>query len=467
MLLTITNTESPATDLGFLLHKHPDRAQAIELSFGKVHVFYPEATEERCTAALLLDVDVVGLSRGRKGADRTPLEPYVNDRAYVASSFLSVAIARVLGTALAGRCEKRPELTERPLPLRARLSVVPCRGGEALLRSLFEPLGYEVTAIRHPLDPRFPAWGDGPYYTVEISGLRPLVEMLTHLYVLVPVLDDDKHYYVGDDELEKLLRQGEGWLATHPQREMIARRYLKHQDRLTNRALMRLNAADEGMGDPDADVLTHEHAEEAVERTISLNEARLGAVIGVLRAANVKSVVDLGCGEGRLVGKLLKEPQLERIVGVDVSHRALERAAERLRLEQLPERARQRIGLLHGSLTYRDRRIAGFDAATVIEVIEHLEPMRLPAFERSLFEFARPALVVVTTPNVEYNVHFPTLPAGKFRHHDHRFEWTRGEFNDWANGIAKRFGYRVVISSVGPDDPATGAPTQMGVFSRE
>ncbi|HEY0705978.1 MAG TPA: 3' terminal RNA ribose 2'-O-methyltransferase Hen1 [Polyangia bacterium] len=464
MLLTITNTAAPATDLGFLLHKHPDRAQEVELSFGKAHVFYPEATEDRCTAAVLLDVDVVGLSRGRKGADRTPLEPYVNDRAYVASSFLSVAISRVLGTALAGRCEKRPELAARPLPLAARLSVVPCRGGERLLRSLFEPLGYQVTASRHPLDARFPEWGDGPYYTVDLRATCTLAELLAHLYVLVPVLDDDKHYYVGEDEIEKLLRQGDGWLPSHPERELIARRYLKHQSRLTNRALARLNGAEDSPADPDAEAVLHEREEEAVERAISLNDARAGAVIGVLRASKATSVVDLGCGEGRLLAKLLKEPAFTRIAGLDVSHRALERAAERLGLEQMPARARERITLLHGSLTYRDRRLERFDAATVIEVIEHLEPMRLPAFERALFEFARPGLVVVTTPNVEYNVNFPALPAGRFRHHDHRFEWTRAEFKDWAQRTASRFGYRVEISPVGPEHPTTGAPTQMGVF---
>ena len=130
---------------------------------------------------------------------------------------MSVAIARVFGSALSGRCKERPELVERALPLVARLAVVPCRGGEALLRRLFEPLGYQVAARHHPLDTRFPSWGEGPYFSVELRARRPLAELLAHLYVLIPVLDDDKHYYVGQDELEKLLRQGEGWLAGHPE----------------------------------------------------------------------------------------------------------------------------------------------------------------------------------------------------------------------------------------------------------
>jgi 3' terminal RNA ribose 2'-O-methyltransferase Hen1 len=463
VLLTISTTAHPATDLGFLLHKHPARAQEVELSFGKAHVFYPEASIERCTAALLLDVDPVGLVRGRGDGEGT-LDAYVNDRPYVASSFMSVAIARVFGTALASRCQDRPELVARPLPLVARLAVLPCRGGEGLLRRLFEPLGYDVRAEHHPLDTAFASWGEGPYFTVELRSERPLSELLTHLYVLIPVLDDDKHYFVGQDELEKLLRQGEGWLAGHPEKDLIARRYLKHFKSLTRQALARL-VRDEGV-DPDVAAVTHADEEANIERRISLADERVGAVVAVLKAEGARTVLDLGCGEGRFLRALLADAVFEKIVGVDVSHRALERATERLRLEDLPARRRERISLLHGALTYRDKRLAGFDAAVVIEVIEHLDPARLQAFERALFECARPTSVVITTPNVEYNVHFPGLPAGRFRHRDHRFEWTRAQFEAWAAEQAARFGYAVRFLPVGPNDPTTGSPTQMGVFRR-
>jgi 3' terminal RNA ribose 2'-O-methyltransferase Hen1 len=466
MLLTITTNAEPATDLGYLLHKHPERVHTADLSFGKAHVFYPEAAPNLCTAALLLEVDPIELSRGQRNGD-APLEPYVNDRPYVGSSLLSVALSRVLGTALAGRCEKRPELVDRPLPLTARLAVVPCRGGEEVLRRIFEPLGYDVRATRHPLNPKFPSWGPSSYFTVDLRATRPLHELLTHLYVLVPVLDDDKHYYVGDDEVAKLLRQGEGWLGTHPERELITRRYLKHQKGLTRRALAQLMEEDAAGADVDERIESFAAQEEVVEKAISLAEARVGAVLAVLRDGGAKSVLDLGCGEGRFLRVLLGDPRFERIVGLDVSHRALERAAERLRLEEMPLRRRERISLLHGSLTYRDKRLEGFDAAAVIEVIEHLEPMRLAAFERVLFDCTRPRLVVVTTPNVEYNMHFASLPAGRLRHGDHRFEWTRAEFHAWANNVAERFGYARTISMIGPDDPVTGAPTQMGVFRRD
>lgn len=458
MLLTITNERAPATDLGYLLHKNPARAQTFDLPFGKAHVFYPEASPERCTAALLLDVDPVGLVRGRGRA----LRQYVNDRPYAASSFLSVAISRVFGSALSGKSRDRPTLTDVALPLRARLAVLPCRGGEDLLRRLFEPLGYAVSAEPHPLDEEFPDWGQSPYFTVELAAEVRLRDLLNHLYVLVPVLDDDKHYWVGDDEVEKLLRRGGGWLAGHPERAEISHRYLKHRRSLAREALEQLSEEDVTGDDPEG----RQGREETLERKIRLSDLRMNAVVAALRDAGADRVLDLGCGEGRLLRGLLGDRSFEEIVGMDVSHRALEIAGARLRLDEMPENQRRRIRMIQGSLTYRDERLSGFDAAAVVEVVEHLDPYRLAAFERVLFEFARPRTVVLTTPNTEYNARFETLPAGEYRHADHRFEWSREEFRLWAEGVADRHGYGVRFSPVGEEDPALGPPTQMGVFER-
>ena len=462
MLLTITSESPPATDLGWLLHKNPARVQSFELAFGEAIVFYPEATEERCTAALLLRVDPVGLVR-RKGGGTAgfALEQYVNDRPYSASSFLSVAIARVYGTALAGRCAKRPELVDQVAPLRARLAALPARGGPGVIARLFEPLGYAVEAARHPLDERFPEWGESRHHTVEVSAETTLKDLLSHLYVLVPVLDDDKHYWVGDPEVDKLLRHGESWLASHPEKSFIAERYLKHRRSLVDAALARLLTDD--ATDPDA---ARDGREEAVERPLRLHDVRLAAVADALRQTGARRILDLGCGEGKLLRRLLEERSIDQVTGVDVSHRALEIAARRLRLESMPERRRRRVRLLHGSLTYRDRRLAGYDAAALVEVVEHLEPGRLRALERTVFEHARPGSVVVTTPNREYNTKFESLAPGRFRHPDHRFEWSRDEFQGWANGVAQRFGYAVRFAAVGPEDPELGPPTQMGVFRR-
>jgi 3' terminal RNA ribose 2'-O-methyltransferase Hen1 len=465
MLLTLTTIHSPATDLGYLLHKNPARSQSFDLSFGRARVFYPEVSADRCTAALMLDVDPVGLVRNRRGpaGEGFSLEQYVNDRPYVASSCLSVAISQVLGSALSGTSRERPELAKKAIPLISRISVVPCRGGESLLRKLFEPLGYAVVAKQHPLDEQFPDWGEGPYFTVELSHTIALHDLLSHLYVLIPVLDNDKHYWIGDDEVEKLLRHGESWLAGHPEKELIVNRYLKHRKYLADAALARLIETD-----PDeAEEISERQGteEETVEQKISLNEQRQNTVLSVLKSSGAKRVLDLGCSYGNLLRRLLEDKQFDQIVGLDVSHRALEIAADRLHLDRLPERQRERITLLHGSLIYRDQRLAGFDAAAVVEVIEHLDEPRLAALERVLFEFAKPRTVIVTTPNIEFNVRFESLPAGKFRHRDHRFEWTRDQFQQWATAVGERFGYGVRFLPVGPEDAEVGSPTQMGVFS--
>ena len=466
MILTISTTHKPATDLGFLLHKNPDRHQTADLSFGTAHVLYPEATEERCSASLLVEIDPVGLVRNRRGPSGNDfsLSQYVNDRPFAASSFMSVALAKVFSTAMSGRSKERPELVDELFPLEVHLPVVPSRGGEGLLRRLFEPLGYEVEASAIPLDVTFPAWGDSRYLAVRLRGTKTVKDLLEHLYVLLPVLDDDKHYWVGPEEVEKLLRRGGEWLSAHPERDLIANRYLRHDRHLTREAMARL--MEDVQADPDEIAEVHDAEEEAVERPLSLNEQRVVAVTGAIAEAGARRVLDLGCGQGKLTAALLKLSSVDHVLGVDVSHRALEIAARRLHLDSMAPRQRERVELVQGSLTYRDRRLEGFDAAAIVEVIEHLDPSRLGSFERVIFAHARPSTVIVTTPNLEYNVRFETLPAGTLRHRDHRFEWTRPEFETWATGVGERHGYEVVFSPIGPVDAEVGPPTQMAVFSR-
>jgi 3' terminal RNA ribose 2'-O-methyltransferase Hen1 len=465
MLLTITTTYKPATHLGYLVHKHPGRCQSAALSFGSVHLFFPVATESECTLALLLDIDPIDMIRGkRRPENNLPLEQYINDRPYVASSFLSVAIAKVLSSALKGECDEVPGLAETAMPFRVRIAVLPSRGGEQIMHRLFEPLGYAVQTHRHPLDERFPEWGESPYFTVSLTKETRLSELLTHLYVLVPVLDNQKHYFIGRAEVEKLLLRGRGWLKNHPEKEMIARRYLKNRSSLAREALARL--AEENPVEIDEAASEHKELEETLEEAVNLNEERLGVVLAALRSSGARSVVDLGCGEGNLLRMLLKDRQFERITGMDVSIRALEIASKRLRLNDLAPKQRERMTLIHGSLMYRDKRLENYDAATVTEVIEHLDPPRLAALERVLFEFARPRTVILTSPNQEYNVVWENLRDGRLRHGDHRFEWTRKEFQDWCGLVARRFRYQVRFLPVGPEQVEIGGPTQMAIFQR-
>ncbi|MEV6107721.1 3' terminal RNA ribose 2'-O-methyltransferase Hen1 [Streptomyces sp. NPDC051940] len=476
MFLTISTTGTaahPATDLGFLLHKHPAKAQSFSTAQGTAHVFYPEAAEHRCTAALLLEVDPVALVRrgrgkGRGGAPDSALAQYVNDRPYAAGSLLAVALSTVFKSALRGVCAQRPERAARPLPLRVEVPVVPARGGADLVRRLFEPMGWRVTAEPVQLDPRFPEWGESRYVSLLLEGELPLSAALRHLYVLLPVLDDAKHYWVAPDEVDKLLRAGEGWLEDHPEQKLITARYRSRRWSLAREAMERLELARLAEADDtEAEELDNavDESVDTEEKPVPLAAQRREAISGALRAAGAARVLDLGCGQGQLVGELLKDVRYTEVVGVDVSVRALNVAARRLRLERMGERQAGRVRLLQGSLTYTDARLKGYDAAVLSEVIEHLDLPRLPALEYAVFGSARPHTVIVTTPNVEYNVRWETLPAGHSRHSDHRFEWTRAEFADWAQAVAARHGYAVAYRPVGPDDPEVGPPTQMAVFT--
>ncbi|MFG2825949.1 3' terminal RNA ribose 2'-O-methyltransferase Hen1 [Streptomyces sp. NPDC048434] len=475
MFLTITTTGSadrPATDLGFLLHKHPDKAQQFSTSHGIAHVLYPEADAQRCTAALLLEVDPIALVRrsrgkGRGGAPDSALGQYVNDRPYAASSLLAVALRSVFASAMKGQCAARPGLVAQPMPLRIEVPVLPARGGAALVRKLFEPLGWTVQAEPLPLDETFPEWGDSRYVRLVLEGECRLAEALRHLYVLLPVLDDAKHYWVAPDEVDKLLRAGEGWLEDHPEQRVIVGRYLARRWSLTRQAMERLElerlAESDDAASEEIDNAVDEEAD-TEEKPVPLAVRRREAILTVLRSAKAARVLDLGCGQGQLVGVLLKEGQFTEVVGVDVSMRALHEARRRLRLDRISERQSDRVRLVQGSLAYTDSRLKGYDAAVLSEVVEHVDPARLPALEYAVFGSARPRTVVVTTPNVEYNVRWESLPAGHVRHADHRFEWTREEFRQWAREVAARHGYEVSFAPVGPDDPEVGPPTQLAHF---
>jgi 3' terminal RNA ribose 2'-O-methyltransferase Hen1 len=439
VLIMLTTTERPATDLGHLLHKHPDRAQSFAVATGTAHVCYPRADADVCTAALLLETDAAN---------------QVDDRPYVAGSMLAVALGSVFRTALRGRCDSHPDLAARPIPLRIDVPALPCHGDTGLVASLFGPLGWSVVTRPIPLDPAFPDWGDSRCVDLRLTGTVRLADALRHLYVLLPVLDDAKHYWVGEDEIAKLLRAGEGWLAGHPERRLISDRYLAHQKPYVRSALDRLAEVDD-LTEPD----------EPAESDAPLAVLRRRAVLDVLRASGARRVLDLGCGPGALLRDLLAEPAFTEIVGVDVATGALAAAERRLNLDRLPDRQRARITLRQSALTYTDGSLAGYDAAVLMEVVEHVDPDRLPALERAVFGTAAPTTVVVTTPNAEHNVRYPHLPAGRFRHADHRFEWDRARFAGWAATVADRYGYTVRHRPVGDDDPDVGPPTQLAEFT--
>jgi len=468
VLLTITYKGSDTQNLGYLLHKNPYRAQSFDMSFGKAYVFYPEVSDAQTTMALLLDINPIDLARGKLGTSEGGLFDYVNDRPYVSSSFMSTALVRIFNTAMQGKCDKMQALADTPLSLSATVHMLPCRGDAELSREIFEPLGYTVEYQTYCLDEKFPEWGDSAYLDLTLTGTVKLSDLLNHLYVLIPVFDRQKHYWVSSDEIDKLLSHGEGWLAAHPAKERIVKRYFNKQRAFANRAIDKLleSEPDEEETDLEAD-----DAEDAVvpdpgrEKRISLNTRRLEAVRNAVIESGATSVIDLGCGEGKLVAKLLDEKQLTKVTGADVTIKALEKVKRYLRYDRMPPYRKQKLTLLQASLTYRDERFSGYDCACVVEVVEHLDPLRLPAFERVLFEFAGPRTVVLTTPNKEYNMCYEWMKED-LRHGDHRFEWTRAEFAEWVGHVCDSFGYTAEISGIGDMDEQVGTPTQMGVFTK-
>lgn len=457
MLLTITYFGKNPTDLGFLLHKNPYRPQEFQLNSGKAYVFYPEINDNFCTSALLLDINPVDLARGKAGSKTRGLFDYVNDRPYVSSSFMSTAISQVFGTAMSGRCKQLPELANTPIDLSATLTSLPCKGDYNMINKIFEPLGYSVEYENEILDEKFPNWGESYYINLTIKGKVLLKDLLSHLYLLIPIFDKQKHYWIGKDEIEKLLNHGKGWLENHPHKNYIISRYFNRKKSYMQTAIKLL---DENPIEETDDASTKEQT----PRLPNLNTQRLQAVIDTLKQHNITSVIDMGCGEGKLLNLMLKDSFFTKIAGFDVSFSILEQAHRKLKLDKIHELTRKKITLFQSSLTYKDQRFNGYDAATVVEVIEHMDENRLWAFREILFGETAPKLVVITTPNIEYNEIYESLSKDKLRHGDHRFEWTRNEFQEWCNEICDQFGYKVKFSDIGDNDIQKGSPTQMGVF---
>jgi len=464
MILNISTTHFPATDLGYLLHKHPDKFQTLELSVGKAHIFYPEKSNERTSISLLLDIDSIDMVRSARNIknDGFAFGHYLNDRPYVASSFMSVAIVKAFSSAINGKCKDKPELVDVKLPFEVTIAVIPApKGGEFLIRKFFEPLGYNVELTRHKLDEKFPEWGESKYYTLKLTNTITAKELLSHLYVLIPSLDNDKHYFVTENEIEKLMQKGEGWLKEHPEKEQIIKRYLVNLSSFSRIAFERLSDGEESV-EVSSDLI---EKTEIQKRKETLHEKRIKIVADKITQSGAVNVLDLGCGEGKLIRQLIKQKQFTQIVGMDVSYNQLIKAKERLHFDEMSPKQKERINFFQGSITYKDKRLEGFDAAAVVEVIEHLDLNRLKAFERVLFEFAKPKTIVLTTPNKEFNIMWEKLDVDEMRHDDHRFEWTRKEFAEWANKIGQMYHYQVELLPIGEEVENAGTPSQMAIFT--
>ena len=484
MLLTITLTEPPATDLGFLLHKHPDRLQSFDVSAGQAHVFYPEAGEQRCTAALLLEIDPIGLVRGHRrsgtgGPEAFSLAEYVNDRPYAASSMLAVALGKVFRTAMTGRCDARPDLAARALPLEIGIPALSCRGGTDLARRLLRPLGWDVQATRIPLDPELPEWGGSHYVTVQLTGRIRLADALSHLYVLLPVLDDSKHYWVDDAEIDKLLRAGGDWLATHPERELITHRYLAHQRQLTETAVARLAEVD----DTEPEVLDNavpESPDPASTRRHRPGPRRAGAPWPSSAAKPCWPCSATPCSQA----------QRRPASPTSAAGRAgWSRCCWASRPPPGSSASTCRTGRWNGppsGCTWTPCRTASASGWTCCSPRSPTPTRGWPAWtprcswrssststRRGSARWSRPCSARPgpapswsprrTPSTTSASRTWPRARCGT------RITGSSGpgpQFREWAAGVAGRRGYQVRFLPVGPDDPEVGPPTQLAVFTR-
>ncbi|MGB0870489.1 MAG: 3' terminal RNA ribose 2'-O-methyltransferase Hen1 [Flavobacteriales bacterium] len=465
MYLKIKVNNNNATDLGYILHKHPDKYQKEKMGYGDIHMFYTQTEATSCEFAMVLDINTIELTRNlqkKTYSNSFKLADYVNDRAFVASSFLTAAISKVLGSAMNGNCSYDKDLAIKVWDLEVEVGTVKAQGGINQIRNYFEPLNYTLEIEETLLDEDFESWGKSPYFTLKLQGQKTIQDLLSQLYVLLPVLDNNKHYYVNESEIKKLIQKGGEWLKNHPAKDIITKKYLRYKKSYTHSAFEQLmTETPEVLNKPTEEI------EEKVEQKLSVHQNRLQQVANTLKQLGANSIADLGCGEGKLIRLLLQDQQFNKIVGMDVSFATLEMAKKKLKLEEASPRLKEKLNLIQGSLTYRDKRIEGFDAIALVEVIEHLDPSRLEALQRVVFEFSKPKFAVLTTPNQEYNQLFDGLKEGKFRHSDHRFEWTRQEFETWANNVSQTYNYEVSFKPIGEEHPEFGGLSQMAIFKKK
>lgn len=480
MFISIEAAGERANELSYLLHKHPDKLQSFVLSTGTAHVFYPRYEEQVCKVVLVQELDTEALAKGAKKRRASSavedIRNYVNDRPYAANSITAQALTRVFSSAVNANATTRPELQEREWQLTIEIAALSPTTGPEVIHKLFAPLGWRIELDNIALNDANPQWGGSEYYNVTLKGSATLSQALRQVAALIPVIDDSKHYWVGEDEPAKLLRLGAGWLEEHPERKLVLRNSLAHQRELIQsyEELARTSAATTGLAERAAggsQLATSANgsirgAQELPVAPISASlwQERHEAVLGALEALGAHTVADVGCGEGKFLQRLVAQPRYSRILGSDVSAKSLERAALKINLTELSDDQRQRISLIHSSLNYRDDRLKGFEAIVLMEVIEHLETEWLEKLVQNTFGAAAPRAVIVTTPNQEYNSLYPSLSAGTMRHPDHRFEWTRAEFRSWAESVGENYGYVVDFQGIGPEDEEAGTATQMAIF---
>jgi 3' terminal RNA ribose 2'-O-methyltransferase Hen1 len=446
MQLTIQASGDNVQAISYLLAKNPNNLYERNHKGHLVRLFYSKFTETELEVTIFVTPDPIEMVKNNSNS--YDITHYINDREFAVSSIFCSFIRSALGTALNGQPkEEHLKWVNHPFSFNFEFGPVVSSLSDEKLMNLFEPIGYEVTINRPEIEYSFPIKTKSSARYLSIKGMKTLQEGLRHLFVLIPVIDNYKHYFIDEKEIEKLERYGEGWLEQHPLRDLIYRQALRFKEIYS---LVENSSKDEKKVEP--------------VKKVRLNELRYEKIVNAVSQMKPRSVVDFGSGEGKLSVQLGFVEGITEILAVEPSESASLKALERFNKVKnkekfvIPE-------LLWGSLFYYDERLKDKDVIILCEVIEHIDETRLPKAMDTLLHDYQPGALIITTPNREYNELYDM--EEHLRHNDHRFEWTRAEFRQWCTERNYSNDYELLFDGIGEEHPSHGFPTQMCIFKRK
>lgn len=482
MYLTIKATGEHASMISHLLAKNPHNLYDRTEKGARVRLVYTSFQPQDTEAMLFVTPDPIELVKGTP--DHYDITQYINDRELAVSSLFCSYIRPALGTALNGKPKADYiDWVDYRFTLQMTFGPVASDLPDHVIESLFQPLGYEVQIERGEIDYSFDLKNRSTVRHIQISGQQTLQQMLRQLYILIPVLDNYKHYYINEDEIERLRRYGEGWLSTHPQHDLMIKRSLRfaplvkeYEQQVAKESSIDALSTEISTNSIQSNKEQAQSTEQQLERintietetetpVVRLNELRYRAIVEqVSLLPQRKQVIDFGAGEGKLSVRLGQIEGVEQVWAVEPSMQSQLRAIDRF--AKLEGRTDDVIPVITiGSLFYRDERWVDQDVIILCEVIEHINEVRLPQVIHTLFTDYRPQTLIMTTPNREYNEVYQ-MDADEIRHTDHRFEWTRAELEQYCTQWIQNRPYTFTISGIGDKHEQHGQPTQMVVFRR-
>ncbi|TDL78499.1 3' terminal RNA ribose 2'-O-methyltransferase Hen1 [Peribacillus frigoritolerans] len=446
MQLTIKATGDNVKAISYLLSKNPNNLYERNHKGHLVRLFYSKFEETELEVTIFVTPDPIDLVKNNSNS--YDITHYINDREFAVSSLFCSFIRSALGTALNGQPkEEYSEWVNYRFSFQFEFGPVVSSLSDKQLKDLFEPIGYEVAISRPDIEYSFEMKDKSSARSICLKGMKTLQNGLRQLFVLIPVIDNYKHYYIDDKEIEKLERYGEGWLEDHPKRDYIYRQSLRFKEIFSIVENKK----------------TEEKKEEKIEK-VRLNDLRYEKIIDFVNQMKPRSIVDFGSGEGKLSVRLGFADGVKEIMAVEPSQSATLKAIERF--DKVKNKEKFVVPeTIWGSLFYYDERLKGKDVMILCEVIEHIDEFRLPKVLDTILHDYQPNALIITTPNREYNEIYDM--EDHFRHNDHRFEWTRAEFRHWCEERNHRKIYDLQFEGIGEEHDRHGFPTQMCVFVRK